>query len=62
MLLGLVFNLNSIPVNSGWALAAGWMARRQAVQRSLRLLDRVAACMFIGFGLKLALSDNPTRH
>jgi len=62
MLLGMVFNLNSIPVNAGWALAAGWMARRRSVQRSLHWLDRIAACMFIGFGLKLALSDIPTRH
>lgn len=42
--------------------AASWMARRRSVRRSLHWLDRVAACMFIGFGLKLALSDNPTRH
>jgi anthranilate phosphoribosyltransferase len=28
VLLGLLFNLNAIPVNSGWALAAAWMARR----------------------------------
>ena len=62
VLLGVIFNLNSIPVNSGWALAAGWMARRRSVQRSLHVLDRVAACMFIVFGLKLALSDNPTPH
>jgi threonine/homoserine/homoserine lactone efflux protein len=60
VLLGIIFNLNAIPVNSGWALAAAWMARRGAVQKSMRWLDRAAACMFIGFGLKLALSDNPT--
>jgi len=61
VLLGLLFNLNAIPVNSGWALAAAWMARRDAVQRGMHWLDRVAACMFIGFGLKLALSDNPSK-
>ena len=27
VLLGVLFNLNAIPVNSGWALAAAWMAR-----------------------------------
>jgi len=61
ILLGVIFNLNAVPVNSGWALAAAWMARRNAVQSSMQWLDRAAACMFIGFGLKLALSDNPSR-
>lgn len=60
VLLGIIFNLNAIPVNSGWALAAAWIARRGAMQKSMQWLDRIAACMFIGFGLKLALSDNPT--
>jgi RhtB (resistance to homoserine/threonine) family protein len=59
--LGVIFNLNSIPVNSAWAFAAAWMARRRSVQSGLRWLDRAAACMFVGFGLKLALSDNPSR-
>ncbi|MGZ5787264.1 MAG: LysE family translocator [Ramlibacter sp.] len=59
--LGVLFNLNALPVNFGWALAAAWMARRNSVQRSMRWLDRAAACMFIGFGLKLALADNPSR-
>jgi RhtB (resistance to homoserine/threonine) family protein len=61
VLLGVLFNLNAIPVNSGWAVAAAWMARRDAVQRGMHWLDRAAAVMFIGFGLKLALSDNPSR-
>lgn len=60
VLLGVLFNINSIPVNSGWALLAAWTARRVgAVQRGLRWLDRVAGALFIGFGLKLALTDNP---
>lgn len=60
VLLGVLFNLNAIPVNSGWALAAAWMARRDSVQRGMHWLDRVAGALFIGFGLKLALSDNPS--
>ncbi|MFT4241338.1 MAG: LysE family translocator [Acidovorax sp.] len=56
VLLGVLFNVNAIPVNVGWALAAGWMARRV---RALHWLDRVAGAMFIGFGIKLALSDRP---
>lgn len=58
--LGLLFNVNAIPVNAGWALAAAWMSRRAAVvQRGLHWLDRVAGAMFMGFGLKLGLTDNP---
>ena len=60
VLLGVLFNVNAIPVNAGWALAAAWMSRRVgAVQRGLHWLDRVAGAMFIGFGLKLALTDRP---
>jgi len=59
VLLGVLFNLNAIPVNVGWALAGTWMARRSAVQRGLHWLDRVAGAMFIGFGIRLALSDAP---
>jgi RhtB (resistance to homoserine/threonine) family protein len=58
--LGSLFNVNSVFVNAGWALAAAWMAQRDAVQRGMHWLDRVAGAMFIGFGLKLALTDNPT--
>ncbi len=61
ILLGMLFNLNAIPVNSGWALAAAWLARRDAVQRGMHWLDRVAGLMFIGFGVKLALTDTPSR-
>ena len=60
LLLGLLFNFNGLWVNVGWALAAAWMARRLgAVQRSMHVLERVAGVLFIGFGLKLALSDHP---
>jgi threonine/homoserine/homoserine lactone efflux protein len=60
LLLGLLFNFNGMWVNIGWALAAAWMARRvDAVQRGMHWLDRVAGAMFITFGLKLALTDNP---
>lgn len=58
-LLGVLFNLNAIPVNTGWALVAAWMAKRDAVQRGMHWLDRAAGVMFIGFGIKLALTDHP---
>ena len=60
LLLGLLFNFNALWVNLGWALAAAWLARRvNAVQRSLQWLDRIAGALFIGFGVKLALSHAP---
>ena len=54
--LGLVFNINGFFVNAGYGLLAAWAARRvTAVQRGLRLLERVAGALFMGFGVKLAL-------
>lgn len=60
VLLGTLFNINSVAVNSGWALAAAWMARSDFVRRGTQWLDRTAGAMFIGFGARLALSDRPT--
>jgi threonine/homoserine/homoserine lactone efflux protein len=60
LFLGLVFNFNGLWVNIAWALAAAWLAGRVgAVQRGMHWLERAAGAMFIGFGLKLALTDNP---
>ncbi len=62
LLLGLLFNLNSLPINVGYAWLASWAANRvAAVQRTMHWLDRAAGVMFIGFGLRLAMSDNPSR-
>ncbi|GAA4426496.1 LysE family translocator [Acidovorax lacteus] len=61
LLLGLLFNVNALPISAAWALGAAWMARRVgALQRRMHWLDRVAGAMFIGFGLKLAFTDQPT--
>ena len=58
--LGLLFNFNALWVNFGWVVAAAWMARRVgAVQRGLQWLERAAGLVVIGFGVRLALSDNP---
>jgi RhtB (resistance to homoserine/threonine) family protein len=55
--LGVIFNLASLPINLGWALAAAWMARHPAVQRRMHWLDRAAGVLFVGFGLKLVMSE-----
>ena len=60
LLLGLLFNVNGLAVNIGWAVAAAWLAARVGLVRtSMHWLERLAGAMFLGFGLKLALSDNP---
>lgn len=62
LLLGVIFNLNSLPINFGYAWLSAWAARRvHAVQRAMHWLDRTAGVLFVGFGVRLALSDNPTR-
>ena len=58
--LGAIFNVNSVFVNAGWAVAAAWLATRNTVQAGMHWLDRAAGAMFIAFGLKLAFADNPT--
>ena len=61
VLLGLIFNLNSLPINFGYAWLAAWASRRLAlVQHALRWMDRAAGLLFIGFGAKLAASDSVT--
>jgi threonine/homoserine/homoserine lactone efflux protein len=58
--LGVLFNVNALPINLGYALLAAWATRRMGVvQRALAHLDRLAGVMFVGFGLRLALSDAP---
>lgn len=61
VLLGVLFNVNALPINFAYAALGGWAARRlMLVQRGMHWLERVAGVMFMGFGLKLALTDNPT--
>ena len=60
VLLGALFTLNALPINLAYVALGGWAARRLSlVQRGMHWLERVAGVMFIGFGLKLALTDNP---
>ncbi len=60
LLLGLLFNFNGLWVNVGWAVMGAWMASRLgAVRAGMHWLERAAGLMFIGFGIRLAFSDNP---
>ncbi|CAM8633897.1 RhtB Putative threonine efflux protein [Comamonadaceae bacterium] len=60
LLLGVLFNLNAIPINIGYAVLAAWAAQRTAaIQRGMQWLDRLAGALFVGFGIKLALSAAP---
>lgn len=60
LVLGLLFNFNGLWVNFGYAALGAFISQRLGVmQRGMQWLERVAGLLFIGFGLKLALSDNP---
>jgi len=60
VLLGVLFNVNAVPINMGYALLAAWATRRmRVVQRAMHWLDRLAGVMFVGFGIKLALTESP---
>lgn len=62
VLLGCLFNLNGLMVGVAWAMSAAWLARRAlGVQKSLQKLDRIAGLLFVGFGVRLALSDATLR-
>jgi RhtB (resistance to homoserine/threonine) family protein len=58
--LGVLFSVNALPVTLGYAWLAAWAADRVSlVRRAIHWLDRAAGVLFIGFGLKLALTDHP---
>ncbi|WP_394756351.1 LysE family translocator [Rhodoferax sp.] len=60
LLLGLVFNFNGLWVNLGYAALGAAVSQRMAsLQQALVWLQRAGGLLFIGFGLKLALTDNP---
>jgi RhtB (resistance to homoserine/threonine) family protein len=59
LVLGVLFNVNAIPVNLGYVTLAAWVSQRAGVvQRSLHWLERAAGALFMGFGVKLALSES----
>ena len=59
--LGILFTVNGLLVSGAYAWGAAWMSRRVALlQSALRVLDGVAACMFMAFGIQLAIADAPS--
>lgn len=61
LLLGLMFIVNSLPINLGYAWLAAWAAKRlTTMEHATRWLDRAAGALFVGFGLRLAFTDNPS--
>lgn len=59
--LGLLFIVNSVPINLGYVLLAGWVNQRMrqsapGFARGMQWLERLAGALFVGFGVKLALS------
>jgi len=68
LVLGMVFNLNSLWINLGYgwlgSSVAAAVGRQQSplwagVLERVHWLERLAGAAFIAFGLKLALTDNP---
>ena len=56
--LGLLFNMNALPINLGYVALAAWVGQRaDALQRGMVWLERAAGAVFIGFGVRLALSQ-----
>ena len=60
LVLGLIFIVNSMPINLAYGWGAGWLSGRLAGLRSgMDVLSRGAGALFIYFGVRLALSDRP---
>ena len=58
--LGLLFSVNALPVTLGYAWLSAWAARRvDRVRRAMHWMDRASGVLFIGFGVRLALTDSP---
>lgn len=63
LVLGILFNVNSLPICLGYAWLAAWAARRlHVLRRAMGWMDRAAGVLFIGFGLRLALAEAPTHR
>ena len=60
LLLGLIFNINALPVNMAYGLGAAWLSSRfKVMQRGMAWLQRGTGAVFVYFGIRLAISDHP---
>lgn len=60
LVLGLIFIVNSMPINLAYGWGAGWLSGRLAGLRAgMDVLSRGAGALFIYFGVRLALSERP---
>ncbi len=58
LLLGLIFNVNALPVNLGYGLGAAWLASRvQLLRTGVAWLERAAGALFFYFGIRLVSAD-----
>lgn len=58
-MLGLIFTVNALPITALYVLAADRMRSSRWAARGMQWLDKVAGVLFIGFGVRLALSARP---
>jgi len=59
IVLGLVFNLTGTAWNLAVAWGAGRLAQTTPVAATRQWLERLLGAMFVGFGVRLALSERP---
>ena len=59
---GLIFTINALPVKPAYGSGAAWLASRvPAMERGMAWLERGAGALFVHFGIRLAVSESPTR-
>ncbi|WP_211261925.1 LysE family translocator [Stenotrophomonas humi] len=58
-MLGLIFTVNALPITSMYVLLADRMRTSRWAARGMQWLDKVAGVLFIGFGVRLAMSARP---
>ncbi len=58
-MLGLIFTVNALPITTLYVLAADRMRSSRWAARGMQWLDKVAGVLFIGFGVRLALTARP---
>jgi RhtB (resistance to homoserine/threonine) family protein len=58
-MLGLIFTVNALPITTTYVLLADRMRTSRWAARGMQWLDKVAGVLFIGFGVRLAMSARP---